>query len=180
MKFFISTLHQSYYKDHGKIRFENFPFDAETLQEAAKAAFSLRKDPNPWSRGRDLWRDSPPLLQFFLKKLIPLAMNLIGQNGVRILADQMIPQDFDSKAPLDTLFGFQPILCLASIEKGAITFYHPTMPLSQEVGYYIALGGERSCYIKKETDPCNHLLKKMDYSFGDKLKNETHPLVYNS
>ena len=179
MKTAITTLHQAHFKESGKICFDNFPFKPQEIQQAISNTLNtrLKTSEDPLIAGRDLWRDCPVLQKFLLRKIAPLAMDLLAKQKLRLLCDQWLPSPI--KAPLDTLFGFQPIFCIVSIHD-AITFYHPSMPCPPNEPYFVVFGSETTCYIKKESDPANHLLKKSDYAFGDCLKGDTHPVVYFS
>ncbi|MBI3211899.1 MAG: hypothetical protein HYZ47_04360 [Simkania negevensis] len=70
-------------------------------------------------------------------------------------------------------------------KKGSAIFFRPDLTLSLDELFsshpfqlLIAYGDENSLYMREDRDPLTHSLKKLGYSFGDKLKNETHPFLY--
>ena len=179
MRALVTTLQQSYFKEYGKICFEDMIDEKERLAEALSTAFQsrLQKIPDPWLAGRDLWRDSPFLRELLLKKIAPIGIDLLHKEGLRLLADQKLPQNGSERTTMEMLFGFQPVLLVVGVQE-AVTFYHPSMPIPCKEHYLIAYGNEKSYYLQKKSDPANHLLKQQGYVFGETLRGATHPMVY--
>lgn len=72
-------------------------------------------------------------------------------------------------------------------KKGSALLVHPDhlldLPaLLQENSVYLLIGycSPGAQYHYQEQDPATHFLKKFGYGFGDKLRNDTHPLIYRS
>ena len=46
-------------------------------------------------------------------------------------------------------------------------------------GLLIVYLEDNTIYVLEKNDPHTHALKKLDYGFGDRLRNSTHPIVYH-
>lgn len=152
---------------------------------------------------RDLWRERNELERFLVKKLGPMALNLTGKKQLRLAADQWITAENKPKkpAPIQEIFCIQHLIIGASIcqnpiapEKRAqlgllplpssaenILFFRTNVILDWkhlEQDIYIALFAlPNAVYIHNEKDPHAHFLKELGLHFGDRLENNTHPLI---
>jgi len=74
---------------------------------------------------------------------------------------------------------------LFSVKAGNGIFFDPNwqMPLQEKEGrsdgeYLLIVYADPSAvYIQQEKDPLNHLWKRLDYGYGDRLKEKTHPTL---
>ncbi|GAB4190724.1 MAG: hypothetical protein Tsb0015_12170 [Simkaniaceae bacterium] len=93
-----------------------------------------------------------------------------------------------STAPAETFSIAQDMEMLIPIPScpGHGIFFQVDAPISFESLYavpnqnllLIVYGKDKMLYTKNDRDPHVHQLKKLGYVFGDKLKNETHPIIY--
>lgn len=73
-----------------------------------------------------------------------------------------------------------------SLIPGHVVFIHPDFPvnyslLKQRAGcdyIFVTLIKDKSVYFYRESDAQTHYLKKLGYVFGDRIREETHPIVY--
>lgn len=73
-----------------------------------------------------------------------------------------------------------------SMIPGHVVFVHPHFPvdyflLKQRTGceyIFVTLIKEKSVYFYRESDIQTHYLKKLGYVFGDRIREETHPIIY--
>ena len=155
--------------------------------------------------GGVLWR-SPPALQTFLlsRKLTTLLFSLTAKPSLRLVCDQYFPSDFSLKkpTPLKNLFSIQGLVCtlifsLDTIHRpektpplgmlpfprapGNVLFIQPGLLLNWPPAgvplYVVAYAIHDSVYIQNPNDPAGTSLKQLGYGYGDRLKNETHPLL---
>lgn len=189
MRTTITAQQSAFYTKNGYIEFE------QNLTEI----FPLIRNP-----GRDLWRHSPPLQNFLLRKLAPIALTLSGKTQLRLGCDQLIPaSDLPKKAGL-----LKELLSLQNLALAAVISEHPTPPKKQSPlgilpqpttsanalffkptlildwphttsAIYLAVFTlPNAVYAHNPHDPQTNYLKPLGYNFGDVLKNEFHPLIF--
>jgi hypothetical protein len=155
---------------------------------------------------RDSWRNNPSLKQFLLKTLGPLALILTGKKQLRLGLDQWIlSENRPTKAgPLKDLFCIQGgaiaaalspspiipaqksplgILPLPSHAEGVLFFRTDLIldwPHVDSSLFLVLFTLPNAVYVQNAKDPATHLLKQLDYNFGDRLKNATHPLILSN
>ncbi len=77
-------------------------------------------------------------------------------------------------------------LCPLPHKQGSGVFFSPETPisfenlfsLSNQTHLLIVYAIEKAVYQLAEADPYTHELKKIGYGFGDRLQNDTHPMVF--
>lgn len=87
-----------------------------------------------------------------------------------------------STVPENTTLPFTPI----SRKAGSGIFFRPDLPLSLDslfstpnsMQLLITYAHDRSLYTYQQTDLHTHTLKNLDYVFGDRLKDSSHPILY--
>lgn len=158
----LTTVQQATFKERAKLALLP-PYDWSELEKELKGKY------------QDLWKESEFLKKLLSKTIIPLALELLGEKALRLVADRIF---IPSSAPLESFFGYSSLRLILCLDQ-ELLFFHPNMPhpIDHPV-YLVALGAPESRYIHKPTDPENARLKKEGYAFGDLLKNETHPLFF--
>lgn len=58
--------------------------------------------------------------------------------------------------------------------------WEPLLALPNQHFFLIVYAGAQPLYVMEKRDPCAHALKQQGYVFGDKLKSDTHPILYTS
>ncbi len=188
MKTTLTAQQLSFYTRNGYIEFEYDPAEI----------FPLIRSP-----GRDLFRSHPPLQNFLMRKLGPIALALTGKKQLRLGCDQTLPAaDLPKKAlPVKDLFSLQGLALGALIAEHPaqpakraplgllplpsspthILFFKPTLLLDWShvsSDLYLALFTlSNGIYVHNPKDPQTNYLKPLGYHFGDLLKNEFHPLI---
>lgn len=165
MKTILTAQQLLYFREHGRISFENFPFDPPF-----KADFLPQ---------RDLWRLHPSLKHFLLHKLAPLTLELTGKRVLRLACDQWKIPSHPSLS-IASFFGFQNLACACawSFETKRIEILDPSHLISLLLpdSYLVLFALKSGRYIQNNRDPENHFLKQWGYAFGDVLNQ--HPLIY--
>ena len=98
-------------------------------------------------------------------------LNLIETSAIRPIASGVLIQ-------LDSYDGENPLI---PKQKGSGTFVAPYLPLTFPERCHlllIAYTTSKAFYVHEPRDPNCHALKKEDYAFNDRLRSETHPIVY--
>ncbi len=159
-----------------------------------------------FSAGHDLWRESPHIQKIlFHRRLAEIATELEFRAPFRIGFDQFIPSEpiFSEPTSLEEFSYLQGvtcgfILCLKGMEAdedemnpfpitpGNVVIFGPDFPID-----FTLLNERRGCeyilmtyaqdkvvYRFNEKDSHTHFLKSLGYTFGDKLREATHPMVY--
>ena len=133
---------------------------------------------------RDCWRNAPLLKHFFCSKRFTSTVgSLINNHSLFLACDQWIPpQTTLEPLNLNHHLSFQNLVCgclliLEGSQAGSVRFFQPDrLPLTTaESQMIIAYGHINSVYIYNPADPCNCNLKNYGYSFGDRLREDTHP-----
>ena len=94
-------------------------------------------------------------------------------------------ENFSLKSPDDSNKPPHPPF---SLLPGHVVFIHPDFPidyslLTQRRGceyIFVTIIKDKSVYFYRESDLQTHYLKKLGYVFGDRIKEETHPVIYRS
>jgi hypothetical protein len=187
MKTILTEQQVAHFAKNGSIEFE---FDAQEL-------FPLLKE------GRDLWAQEETLKTFLIKKLGRIALALTGKKQMRLGCDEYILAKHLPKknTSLKDLFSLQGALIGLSIcknpvqpakrsllgilpfpsAKDRILFFKPHLlldwPHTPNDLYLVLFVETNGIYRENPNDPKTNYLKSRGYHFGDKLKNETHPLI---
>lgn len=153
--------------------------------------------------GQDIWRNSPTLKQFFLKKLAPVALALSGKKKIRIGVDRLFTTENQpaNPGPIKEQFciqGFALGVAIAKMPKVltrhqelgiiptpsngmAILFFRPDVildwPHLDSDVYIMMYAFDSAVYIHNPKDPHASALKAFGYNFGDTLKNDAHPEI---
>ncbi len=187
MRTTISAQQSSFFTKNGYIEFGGVDLDLEALFKET---------------GRDQWQKSAAIRAILLRKLGPIALVLAGKKTLRIGADWHIPAGLAPKQQgrCEELFSIQglQIGCIIAKEcptmlpsplgllplpttPGHVLFFRTNLildwPKCPPVDLYLAAFAlPNGMYVENRKDPHTNDLKKLGYSFGDVLRNDTHPL----
>lgn len=149
---------------------------------------------------RDLWRHDPALKTFLLKTVGRIALTLNGKPTLRLLCEQWILKSPAQPIALNKMFALQgiemgvaltnsteeirkrsPLGLLPMPMPGHLLFFRPEIlldwPHVTQPVCLILFGSTQSVYVHNQQDPNGSYLKHLGYSYGDLLKNETHPVI---
>ncbi len=158
--------------------------------------------------GRDLWRESDIISKSVCaRSLAQIAAELFDTKPLRFGYDQFymaggtLPQENGSLLEASSMQGVVggALIALTDSEKdpevlsifpsqaGNISFFKPSLILNFEelatrsTGKFLMFVYTKSktMYILQEKDPHTHCFKRLGYVFGDKLNEESHPIVYS-
>lgn len=167
MKTEISAQHLVHFSRHGHVRFDNFQADFEMIKKLAN------------KEKRDSWRNEPTLKKLIVQRLAPLAFNLTKNRAIHLACDQWIDFSLHS-GPMKNLFCFQNIACIFVIsENNTLDVYEPSSLTSQvqKESYLVVFTKENGILIDNPKDPYAVQTRNLGYVYGDRLKNELHPLI---
>lgn len=168
-------------------RIQNPGFDGYTPEQQIKA-------------GRDLWRDASAIRKRLLTRdLVQIVSALSDCRLIRLGCDQLLPAGMVVSEPLtlNQQLCFQGLcagmlVCLESgngsnplpKDEGSVAIISPDYPLNLSQlahgsGRYllIAFLKERAHYIEQPRDPNANYLKSLGYALGDRVNEQTHPLI---
>lgn len=175
MNFALTAQQLVHFREHGSIRFSQFPLDFSILTQAINEALNKGSD-------RDLWRKSPYLQKVILRTLAPLILELTGSKGLRIACDQWFAAAPPPEGRIQDLFSFQGLAAVAILQAShaQVEIVQPSSLASYIAAdsYAIVYAKEHAQFIDNPRDLNAPLLKKMGYAYGDFLTNDHHPLVY--
>lgn len=159
--------------------------------------------------GRDLWRGdeilrkktlSHPLAEIgaelFKKKKIMIGFDQLLRTGSKPGFANMVPSSLNEISTIFPLAGALLIHLsgtkipseIIPSQPENIVFIAPDKIIPWEIFFQlpnqsyllIAYAYPESLYALQKKDPHTHALKKLGYVFGDRLRHETHPIIYNS
>lgn len=145
----------------------------------------------------DLWRTNPSLKKIILKpELAGLAAELSKVQPIRIAYDRLIEGPI-AKEPMNLIeiSAIRKIVSGVAIQLGSYAGEEPHVPKQKGSGIFFApyhpLNFPEGCklllivyteskafYVRELQDPNCHALKKLGYNFNDRLRSETHPILY--
>jgi len=157
--------------------------------------------------GHDLWRRNPRVRKFvFNPSLASIVASLLNVRQVRLGYDQFLPARtslINASEPLSLQDGlsFQGALCCMIValsdssslpegsplpsKAGNVSFIHAEAPIdfqalkSADADVLVVLYVQATTlYIKQPLDPHLHALRELGYAFGDRLRDDLHPIVY--
>lgn len=186
MKMALSFDQKVFFNENGYLQLEGVldPEKVEIVKNLAPAG------------SRDLFRASEQMRKSVLpRNLVDLVLELGVSRPLRFGLDQLISSGMFSKGgSLEKLFCLQGIEVgiFYPLEEGPEESFFPTRP-----GDVLLVKGERhlpvhtieskmmlavlvrstSVYIRNLRDPHAHALKELGYAYGDKLKDQFHPVV---
>ncbi|HSX13879.1 MAG TPA: hypothetical protein VLE96_05615 [Chlamydiales bacterium] len=170
MKTVLTSQQLMYYRRQGHVRFENFPLDFQKITNL------IKKNP------RDLFRKEPFLKKIILQQLGPIALELTKSNALHLACDQW----FDSpplSCPMKNLFCFQNLACIfvfsSNNSETILDVFEPSS-LSSRIppdAYLVVFAKENGVLVENQNDPFTVQTRNLGYVYGDRLKNELHPIV---
>lgn len=186
MKKMISETQTAHFTKMGSIEFE-IPYPALTPSK------------------RDQWREEKTLKSFILKTLGPIGLALTGKNQLRLgFSEWILEKNRPQKAGL-----LKEMVSIQNLALGISIATHPNVPkkrsplgilpiptASTQILFFkptlildwphvasdfllILFTLPNTVYIHNPKDPETTYLKELGYEYGDTLKNETHPLIFN-
>ena len=174
MKFHLTAQQLSFYADHGYIGFENSPVDLLSVKKEV--------DAHKATTHRDLWRQSPSLLNTITRKLGPIALQLSRRKTLYLASDDYIESTsaWDTSCAVQTQMSFQGLACVVCLlfdGKSPCFFMAPSSwpsmmphwPKDPSECYVIAYGDTTARYVINPKDPHHHWLKKLGFGYGDNL-----------
>ncbi len=181
MRILIDNRHREYFKEMGQISFEEvFPLEVTHLIKEEIDRLIQKKDPDKF--GHDLFRQSLSLKKnLSLRSLGTIVADLCEEKPVRIGFDQLFFNSSLKPKTLKEISSIQGLLMgiLIDLDLGIVVCISPNTPFPEipNKGYLLAFIGKDSVYIRNENDPFSNELKKLGYSFGDRLSDSTHPTI---
>lgn len=172
MKTAISAQQLVYFQRQGRVRFENYPLDFQTIRNIALES----------NLARDLWRKSPFLKKLILQALGPMALELVKKPSVRLACDHYLTETAVGPRIQD-MFCFQGLVCVfvfSQSELGTILdVFEPSSlaALLPKEAYLVAFALENGVLIENPKDPFNAATRNLGYVYGDRLTNLHHPLI---
>lgn len=168
MRFSTSFEQRDFFSKNGQIEFEGLI----SLKECAL----LKKQ----TAGRDLWRKNAEIKKISLRpQLGEVATVLAQKKNIRIAYDQKIQ---DKVQFLN--HSIRPIVGICVLLTGEresnVIFFKPESPPEElSHSFLIVYCEEKTQYLLEPKDPHTHLLKRLGYTFGETLRNDTHPLIWS-
>lgn len=171
------------------------------LKKRSRTAYDL------FMVGRDVWRNDSHVEKIVLNRAIAeVAADLFKQKTLRIAYDQAISTALSIESSFLKSAKLQEISCFQHLVGGVILRLTPDPApppvLPRKVGSGVFFGPdfvfpfpslfqapsqcflliaycqEKTVYVLEKNDLHTHALKQLGYSFGDKMNNETHPIVF--
>lgn len=197
MPFTTTKEHRDFFHNHHRIEFEDLLTEEQCLQ--------IQKGARAHGRGRDLWRRDPAVKKIINSKdFAQLAGELTGARAIRLGYDQMVGPQLTAMASLHDMTCIQGIVCgvLVCIQKpsddeeefseffpqhvGTALFFSADCPIpfedlaaAHKDSYFLLVyAAKDAVYIHQDGDPFLHEWKKLGYTFGDRLKDLHHPMLY--
>jgi hypothetical protein len=173
MRILIDNRHREYFKTQGYISFNAF-FSQEKLSQIREV---IQQGTKGGDQLEDLLRNNPLLKKLIdLKTLGYMTRELTEEKPVRFGFDRLVNEA--QTQTLKEISSIQGILLglFIDLSSGDITCFSKEIPFPKELknGYLIVLTGKDPVYIHNQNDPYAHQLKKLGYSFGDRLREATH------
>lgn len=158
----------AYFRMTGHVRLEDFPLEFAEIKTVAEKA----KSPH------DLWRDAPFLKKLIVRSFGPIALELTKKSSLRIGCDLWVQEKLEAKK-LEDLFCFQGVACIFFLsEDSGIDIFDPLSEAAlPEEGYLVLFTLENGVLIDNPKDPFVSKIRNLGYGYGDRLKNEFHPLI---
>lgn len=194
MKYVISSAQKEFFHKNGYLELEGL-FSPEDCQVAKEEIEALGTGPE---KKHDAFRQTTQVAKW-VRSRAPhlLAMQIFEQKAIRIAFDHFFPEEANATLVqnLLTMSSIQPVIggliLRLSGQKhtesplptaiGDVSFFAPTTPLPsfQEGAFLvIAYAKEKSQYVFNAQDPFTHQLKRLGYAFGDAVKSDTHPTIF--
>lgn len=201
MKYAILDAHINYFRQNGFIEFE----DILSIQNLENLKNDLEKksimNTSFDSSRRDLFRSSDAIKKIaFNTTITSILKSLTKRQSLRLIFDQIfLKKDNTLKTfSLSPSTSFQGLIggIIINIDPNQITsnnlnkkyssiFINDTISinlenifLDSEAFLLIAYGELKTVYKHNQSDHETNSIKKFGYSFGDVLKDETHPIVF--
>ncbi|NGX38329.1 MAG: hypothetical protein K1000chlam2_01502 [Chlamydiae bacterium] len=192
MRYTITSQQLDYFRREGHIEFETL----FSVEEAEKLRSLLDTARLSQGMGRDLERGNPPLRKAMeLSRLGQTAYGLFAKKPLRLAFSQYVPQyrkiiALEDISSVTETYGCMllnlspnplPDFPYLPMEMGDVGFYERKFPIDftalELPVLFLAFARDVARYQLQENDPDTHHLKKLGYGFGDRLNNDTHPLI---
>lgn len=203
MKIFVGDEEKEFFKKNGLILFEGVLSEEEvdTLRVATEGV-SCEKT----SRKDMAMADNRIAKVLFSKKVASIAFELSGKHALRYAYDQFfsssllphklstsisplrigvcIALDSQEEGVKEDIISFKMRCSDLPTRKGDVLFFVPEVELGIESSmcsgsfFFLLYASDRAMYIFQPDDPYTHDVKRLGYVFGDRVKEETHPVLY--
>lgn len=164
MQFAITKDHRHIFKEQGYITFDDLLSEKETalvLHHYQKGA-------------RDTWRHNEAIKSLIFKRAyVRLVADLFQAKSLRLAYTEYT----DQIAPLEETSSFQTLTGALILGEKA-TIINTSTPFECGEGLVIAYCPRITVCVRNDNDPFTHDLKKMGYVFGDRLRDDTHPVLH--
>lgn len=198
MKYIVDNRHREFFAKNGWIEFEEiFPISATgKLLEAARGVVKSRtrvKNPDVLLHGHDIWRENSVVKNATCSRtLAEIASELTETKPLRLSYDQLLEQR-QTPNSLEQICSLQGTVCGLLIalqdgdeehllsKRGNGLFLSTTTELPKlSEGYFLLIvySVVNARYISVESDPHTNYLKRFGYSFGDRLLDKHHPVLF--
>lgn len=199
MGFGLTKEHHDFFHKNHFIEFDDLlsAKEVDSLEKAIDSSISSEE----WIHaGHDLWRNETRIQKVTLHKgFAEIASNLCKKKPLRLAYDQAIEGPL-SKEPLNLIeaSSIRKVVCglviqleptsaeeepLVPKKRGSGVFFSPFCTLNFPANchlFMIAYTERVAQYILEIRDPNRHALKKLGYGFGDCLRTDTHPILFQS
>jgi hypothetical protein len=198
--FALTKEQRAFYALHGWIEFA----DLLGAKELIHCQTALSKAGEGKFAGRDSWRESAELHKIVARRPFgSIAHELTHTAPLRLGFTQFLHSSlpFPQSANLDTFSSLTAPVCgilfclkegdghhppIFSSTPGHGVFFHPQTPIPfdwlkehPKCAYLLFAYVEQvSLYKLNPFDPATHYLKKLGYVFGDRVRDNTHPVIY--
>jgi len=177
MRYSITSQQLDYLRKEGTLEFAGIYSEEKIaiLKELLEKAVS--------DTGRDLQRANPPLLKTLNPSMLgQIASQLYQKKQIKIAFTQTLPcypepMTLSEISSVTEVFGG----ALIDLKTGDVHFYLPDTLIdfpNESEKLLVVFSTEKARYTLQEKDPHTHSLKKLGYSSGDRLGDETHPLIH--
>lgn len=179
----------------------------QQLFNRSKKIIDTRTPKELFIAGRDLFRDDPVIRKITQNRILAQTASILFDiSPVRLAYDQALRTTTLTGPPFTHPFSLAQVSCFQSLfcgaiirllpdphppaflpqKPGGVVFFRPDFPLPwssifqtpSQSFLLIAYAPKKCQYVLSHEDLLTHSLKNLGYTFGDFLKEDTHPILY--